>query len=127
MDDSSGATCSKEYWIRVLGIVSSIVGLIGFTFAIVTYVHNRQLIAAREKQEKLFMAATARFTKTLDEKNAELGGLSDKLNHVDQLYAKVDAIHDRLLNTNSPPSLGTAFAPYNNEERHTAYLTALWP
>lgn len=85
--------CETNHWTKVLGIVSSIVGLIAFSFAIVTYVHNRVLIAQREKQQRLFLAATNRFTKTLEEKNEDFQLLSEKLDKIDSLYAKVDAIH----------------------------------
>lgn len=88
--------CKTNHWTKVLGIVSSIVGLVAFSFAIVTYVHNRMLVAKSEKQQKLFLAATNRFTKTLDEKNEDFQLLSEKLDKIDRLYDKVDFIYSRM-------------------------------
>lgn len=88
---------AKTHWSKVLAIVSSIVGLISFAMFVTTYIINRRLESQKERQQQLFLAATQRFTKVLDEKNDQLDDLGNKLANLDRLTSQVNDLHRRIV------------------------------
>lgn len=88
---------AKTHWSKVLAIVSSIVGLISFAMFVTTYIINRRLESQKERQQQLFLAATQRFTKVLDEKNDQLDDLGNKLANLDRLTSQVNDLHRHIV------------------------------
>jgi len=65
--------------LRIIGVVSSIVGLVSFALFIYVTVRNRVLEKDNRTRTQQFLAASDRFTATLNSREAQLRQTTDRL------------------------------------------------
>lgn len=105
---------SSSIYLKVLTIVSSIIGILAFAFAVTTYLRNQKLEETNRKRQEQFLKVTEELTNTLAEKEDRLRVTTDRLERqanllgnvettlgkveqrVDAINERVDTIHDRV-------------------------------
>ena len=95
---------TKRY-LKILSVVASIVGIIAFAFAVVTYVQNRNLEEARNQRTEAFVQATNKFTETLNQKEEELKTVTSS---AQQQADRLDAVEKQLQTLASRVESGNA-------------------
>jgi len=81
--------------LRIIGVVSSIVGLVSFALFIVVNIRNHVLEQENKRRTEQFLRASERFTATLNSKESQLRKTTDRL----EMQAKVIGDQTRLLQT----------------------------
>ena len=105
---------TSSIYLKVLTIVSSIIGILAFAFAVTTYVRNQKLEENNRRRQEQFLTVTENLTNTLAEKEDRLRITTDRLERqadllgnvettlgkveqrVDSIDQRVDTIHDRV-------------------------------
>lgn len=81
--------------LRIIGVVSSIVGLVSFALFIVVNIRNHILEQENKRRTEQFLRASERFTATLNSKESQLRKTTDRL----EMQSKVIGDQSRLLQT----------------------------
>lgn len=81
-------------WMRCVRIVSVIIAVVSLAFGIFTFFRNRQLESEKREQTHLFLEASQRFTKELDEQKQALRATTSLLA---EMSRKLNETHRRLV------------------------------